>query len=238
MEIDESILQVEVNKIRRKSGPKQKTDNTSAEAESAAAFENTDFLTEIEAPEKETFNFDSEEKELLRIMLTHGNVLIKIDAEDEAQEMHDLEITISEFILFELWRDEIGFENPIHQTVLDEYISEMSNNRIPTTQYFSMSQNPLISGFVINNIIHNYELSSKWKVFGVHVSEEINNVKKGTQHLLFSLKEKKLNAYIHEKQELLKTASVEETEALLKEILHLTGLKSRVNKLLGRIVVK
>lgn len=237
MEIEESILQVEVNKLRRKNGSKTKPDQQHSDAVNTSNTENTDFL-KIEVPEKETFNFDSEEKELLRIMLTHGNVLIKIDAEDDEKEAHDLEITISEFILFELWRDEIGFENPIHQTVLDEYISEMSNNRIPTIQHFSMSQNPLISGFVINHILNNYELSTKWKNFGVHVTEEITNVKKGTQHLLFSLKEKKLNSYIHEKQELLKTSAIEDTEAIIKEILHLTTLKSRVNKLLGRIVVK
>ena len=101
-----------------------------------------------------------------------------------------------------------------------------------------MSQNPLISSFVINHVISNYELSSKWKHFGVHVTDELTNIKKGTQHLLFSLKEKKLNSYIREKQELLKTSNDEETTLIMKEILHLTVLKSRVNKLLGRIVVK
>jgi len=101
-----------------------------------------------------------------------------------------------------------------------------------------MSQNPLISGFVINNIISPHELSSKWEHFGVQVPQEISTIKKGTQHLLFSLKEKKLNAYIHDKQELLRTASEEETTVIMKEILHLITLKSRVNKLLGRIVVK
>jgi hypothetical protein len=87
-------------------------------------------------------------------------------------------------------------------------------------------------------VIVNHELSSKWSNFGVHVTEEIANIKKGSQHLLFSLKEKKLNGFIREKQELLKSASEEDIQLIMKEILHLTTLKSRVNKLLGRIVVK
>ncbi len=240
MEIEESILQMEVNKIRRKAGSKGNT-GTSAQDQSQTFNENKNVFTEDltqEKEEKEILKFDNEEKELLRIMITHGNVLINIDAEDSENEDHSLEIAVAEYILFELWRDEIVFENPIHQTVLDEYISELANQRLPDLQHFSNSQNPLISTFVINHIHSNHELSVRWKSFGVLVSTEVSNIKKGTQHLLFSLKEKKLNQYILEKQDLLKTSADEETQGILRDILHLTTLKSRVNKLLGRIVIK
>jgi DNA primase len=238
MEIEENILQLEVNKIRKKGAGKQKQSDATPVSETISSPEALAGNEFTDTPEKEDLSFDSEEKELLRIMLTHGKVLIEIDAEDEEREAHNLEITLSEYILFELWRDEINFENPIHQTVLDEYIHEISNQRLPDLQHFLMSPNPLISSFVVNHVINNYELSVKWGHFGVEVPQEITNIKKGTQHLLFSLKEKKLNAYIHEKQELLKTATEEETESIMKEIMHLSILKSRVNKLLGRIVVK
>ena len=238
MEMEETILQQEINKLRRKTLGRHKQSEGGESTETSFSSETTSETSFTEAPEKETLSFDSEEKELLRIMLTHGKVLIEIDTENEEQEAQNLEITLSEYILFELWRDEIGFENPIHQTVLDEYIHEISNQRLPDLQHFLMSPNPLISSFVVNHVISNHELSKKWGNFGVQVSQEITHIKKGTQHLLFSLKEKKLNAYIHEKQELLKTASEQETPTIMKEIMHLSILKSRVNKLLGRIVVK
>lgn len=234
MEIEENILQLEVNKIRRKSDTKQSYNAEPTVTPSPEEFEN--FIAPT--PEKEVFNFDSEEKELLRIMVTYGNILITIAAEDDDSETHELEITLAEFILFELWRDEIGFENPIHQTVLDEYIHEISHQRLPDLNHFTMSQNPLISSFVINSVISPHELSKKWQDLGVHVTKEITNIQKATQHLLYSLKEKKLNSYIHDKQEILKTANFEEVEIIMNEILHLITLKSRVNKLLGRIVVK
>jgi len=237
MEIEESILQIEVNKIRRKVGPKTKPGESTYSHPENITSQPLEDLT-ADTPEKEDFKFDSEEKELLRIMLTHGNVLINIDAEDDNDDNHTLEISLAEFILFELWRDEISFENPIHQTVLDEYITELSNQRLPNLQHFSMSQNPIISSFVINYVISNYELSNKWQSFGVYVATEISNIKKATQHLLFSLKEKKLNSYIFVKQELLKTAAEQEVEGIQRDIIHLTSLKSRVNKLLGRIIIK
>ena len=237
MEIEESILQLEVNKIRRKVSPKQKKEDSALDENSQTEILNqTNFQ---ETNENTILKFDSEEKELLRIMLLHGNILVKIDAETENEvAADDLEITISEFILYELWRDQISFENPIHQVILDEYILELSHDRIPTIQYFSMSQNPIISSFVINNIINNYELSNKWETLGVYISEEINDIKKSTENLLFSLKEKKINSFINQKQDLLKLTSPEETENIIKEIIQLIELKKRVNKLLGRIVIK
>ena len=237
MEIEESILQLEVNKIRRKVSPKQKKDDSVLDENSQTEILNqTNFQ---ETNENTILKFDSEEKELLRIMLLHGNILVKIDTETENEvAADDLEITISEFILYELWRDQISFENPIHQVILDEYILELSHDRIPTIQYFSMSQNPIISSFVINNIINNYELSNKWEKLGVYISEEINDIKKSTENLLFSLKEKKINSFINQKQDLLKLTNPEETEHIIKEIIQLIDLKKRVNKLLGRIVIK
>ena len=237
MEIEESILQLEVNKIRRKVSPKQKKDDSVLDENSQTEILNqTNFQ---ETNENTVLKFDSEEKELLRIMLLHGNILVKIDAETENEvAADDLEITISEFILYELWRDQISFENPIHQVILDEYILELSHDRIPTIQHFSMSQNPIISSFVINNIINNYELSNKWEKLGVYISEEINDIKKSTENLLFSLKEKKINSFINQKQDLLKLTNPEETEHIIKEIIQLIDLKKRVNKLLGRIVIK
>jgi len=237
MEIEESILQLEVNKIRRKVSPKQKKDDSVLDENSQTEILNqTNFQ---ETNENTVLKFDSEEKELLRIMLLHGNILVKIDAETENEvSADDLEITISEFILYELWRDQISFENPIHQVILDEYILELSHDRIPTIQHFSMSQNPIISSFVINNIINNNELSNKWEKLGVYISEEINDIKKSTENLLFSLKEKKINSFINQKQDLLKLTNPEETEHIIKEIIQLIDLKKRVNKLLGRIVIK
>ncbi len=237
MEIEESILQLEVNKIRRKVSPKQKKEDSVLDENSQTEILNqTNFQ---ETNENTVLKFDSEEKELLRIMLLHGNILVKIDAENENEvAADDLEITISEFILYELWRDQISFENPIHQVILDEYILELSHDRIPAIQHFSMSQNPIISSFVINNIINNYELSNKWEKLGVYISEEINNIKKSTENLLFSLKEKKINSFINQKQDLLKLTNPEETEHIIKEIIQLIDLKKRVNKILVRIVIK
>jgi DNA primase len=239
MEIEESVLQLEVNKLRRTAAGKGRQGSESAEQKTPGDTYLQEQLQELPpAEEKESFSLDAEERELLRIILVHGNVMIRVEAEDEKSENHDIEITLAEFIIFELWRDGISFENPIHQTVFDEIEQDFRREQLPTVQKFSQSEHPLISSFVINHVISNHELSSRWVNFGVYVNSEVTNIKGGALHLLYSLKEKKLHAFIHEKQEMLKIAEDAQVEEILNEIKHLNELKSRVNKLLGRIVVK
>ena len=241
MEIEESILQQEVNKIRRK-GEGKKTDTSYLKNETTTTtpiepgLEEELFLDT--KPEIETFNFDAEEERLLVLMIKYGNVLVITQAEDENKVEQDLEITLGEFILFELWRDGIAFENPLYTTVLDEYIEELKAQRLPNYQHFLRSQNPIISSFTINHVIDKHEVSPKWINFGVIVPHEIDQAKRDADKILFSFKSRKLNSLIVSIRETLKTMSYEESIETLEHLKHLDVLKRRINKLLGREVIK
>jgi DNA primase len=233
MELAENVLQQEVNKLRRNKAGKSEVKQ---EPLSNEPFQET-FVGEEEKKDSLIIS-ESEEKELLRLMLHYGNVIISVDAEDEEKESHKFELTIAEYILFELMRDDIGFLNPIHQMVLDEYVHQLQEANLPSFNYFKNHLNPAISGFAIDLASAHSDLSDKWETFGVIVEKEIYNLKKSVTHTLYSLKEKRLSQILKEKQDLLKTAPEEEHESILKEILHLSQVKINVNKLLGRIVVK
>ena len=241
MELEESILQQEVNKIRRKTGSKG-TNVTLSGVEGTKGIEDTEGTTGIEEilkiEEPEALKFDAEEKELLRLLLAFGNAIVIIEAEDENLEKFDLEITLGEYIFFELMRDEIKFENPVYAQIYEEYVNELSNQRLPDLKHFANHQDPLVSSFVINHVHSNYELSKKWHLNGIFVPEEIHLLKKLTQSTLFSYKARKLNQFITESQQLLKVAEHDNVEIILKEIMHLEKHKSRVNKLLGRVIIK
>ena len=96
----------------------------------------------------------------------------------------------------------------------------------------------MISGFIIDHVMDKHEISPKWKNFGVIVPKEIDNAKRDAQRSLFSFKSRKLSHFIHEKQKQLKTVTYEDSLTVLEEIKHLDMLKGRVNKLLGREVIK
>nr|MBP9069477.1 hypothetical protein [Bacteroidia bacterium] len=179
-----------------------------------------------------------EEKELLRLMMNYGNILIDVEGEDEDKVKHSIEMTIDEFIIMELCRDEIDFEDPIHQLIMDEFMHEISNERLPLLNYFVQHQNPAISTFAISNAQINYALSEKWGRFGVIITDEKNEVKKSAEHFLFSLKEKKLNTFILDLKEQLKEQAYEDVIKTQEKIMNLEQNKKRINKLLGRIIIK
>jgi len=233
MEIEEQILQVEVNKLRRKSGDKQKRteDETQVTTELSEVLEKKEDKEEIQL-------IRFEEKELLRLMMNYGNIVILIEGEDDDKVQHSVEMTVDEFIIFELYRDEIEFEDPIHQMILDEFKHEIEQGRLPLLSYFIQHENPAISGFAINNAQINYNLSEKWSKFGVFITDEKNEVKKSSEHFLFSLKDKKLNSFILNLKEDLKVLSHEEIIKTQESIMKLEQNKKRINKLLGRIIIK
>jgi len=240
MELEELILQQEVNKIRRKKNKKATQETTGIEE--TKEIEET--LNEVEVgltdkvEKANILNFDAEEKELLRLLIAYGQAYVTIEADDENLEKYDLEITLGEYIFFELTRDTIEFENPMYTQIYEEYVNELSNQRLPDLKHFLNHIDPLVSSFVINHVHSNYELSKKWKLNGIFVPEEIHLLKKLTQTTLFSYKARKLNQYINESQQLLKVAEYDKVELILKEIIHLEKHKSRVNKLLGRVIIK
>ncbi|HNQ00153.1 MAG TPA: hypothetical protein PKK99_13925, partial [Bacteroidia bacterium] len=189
--------------------------------------------------ETDYYKLDIEERELLKVLIKFGQVKIITDAEDEASNLHELEITLSEFILMELWRDDIVFENETHKAVLDEFVHELSNYKIPDVEHFKNHQNAVISQFTINQVINNYVLSPGWfNKFGILVQDEIHNVKRSSEKILFSLKSRILQKYKQNVLDRMRLSPESEHTDLQLEMMKLDALLKRVGALLGRVVIR
>ena len=233
MDIGEQILQIEINKIIRKKGNKNNTPSPNYPENEAPP---EDYIAQEE--QIKDVVLDNEEKELLSMMMQYGNVLIEIDAEDSDSIQQSFQLTVCEFIIFELWRDNLQFINPMYQLVLDECQHYLEQENIPTTQTFLNHQNPVISQFALNIASFSDVVSPGWGKFGVDVPMEINSLKKGIEHRLFSLKDRRLNTIIFSAKENLKTADPFENEDVFKYLMQLEIQKKRVNKILGRTIIK
>ncbi|MFO0321002.1 MAG: DNA primase [Bacteroidota bacterium] len=234
MDINEQILHIEINKLIRKKGNKSYTtvaNNTAQEAPSE------NYLLELEQP-KDIIE-DNDEKELLSMMMRFGNVLINVEAEDSDHIQQSFQLSVCEFIVFELWRDHLQFINPIYQLILDECQHSLEQEIIPSTQTFLNHQNPVISQFALEIASFSDVVSPGWEKFGVDVPQEIHALKKGIEHRLFSLKDRRLNTMIISEKENLKTKTDPfEAEDIFKNLIQLETQKKRVNKILGRTIIK
>ena len=241
MDIGEQVLQIEINKlIRKKSGktaPAIQKDNQQQNQENNLT---NDISAELNVEEENIKDpiLDNEERELLRMMMQYGNVLVDVEAEDTDNAQQSFQLTVCEFVIFELWRDNLQFINPIYQMVLDEFHHELEKGIIPNLQTFIHHSNPAISQVAIDIASFSETVSHKWEKFGVVVPQEIHFIKKGVEHQLFSLKEKRLSNILKEAKELVKTADPFENKNVYEFVILLENQKKRVNKILGRTVIK
>lgn len=241
MDITEQVLQVEVNKLIRKKSDKQHYKTTdSLKNNTDENFPISDSLSEeLENKEiQQEIILDAEEKELLRMMMIYGNVLVDVDAEDTDNIQQSFQLTVCEFVIFELFRDNIQFLNPIYQMVLDEFCHNLENGNIPSIQTFTYHENPAISQVAVDIASFSDTVSYKWEKLGVLVPLEIHQLKKGIEHQVYSLKEKRLSKILTDAKNLLKDADPFENANLFEQVIMLETQKKRVNKILGRIVVR
>lgn len=262
MDISEQILQIEINKLIRKKSGKQAGAGSHTNSNST---QNTNFKQgpnyqpsgypdghepypsdldlipeEFRDKEEEPKDviLDGEERELLRMMMQYGNVLVEVEAEDTDSVQQSFQLTVCEFVIFEMWRDELQFINPVYQMVMEEFHHELEKGEIPNMHTFINHMNPAVAQVAIDIASFSETASHGWEKFGVNVPSEIYAIKKGIEHQLFSMKEKRLALILKDAKELLKVADPFENQNVFEFVIMLENQKKRVNKILGRTVIK
>ena len=152
--------------------------------------------------------------------------VVEIEAEDTDNAQQSFQLTVCEFVIFELWRDNLQFINPIYQMVLDEFHHELEKGTIPNLQTFIHHPNPAISQVAIQIASFSETVSYKWEKLGVSVPQEIHLIKKGIEHQLFSLKEKRLNQILKDAKQLIKTADPFENKNVFEFVILLENQKN------------
>lgn len=248
MDISEQILQVEINKLIRKKAGKQagSISNTKQQTGSNAPNSNEPYPDDLalipeeylDKEEPKDMILDGEERELLRMMMQYGNVLVEVEAEDTDNVQQSFQLTVCEFVIFEMWRDELQFLNPVYQMVMEEFHHELEKGEIPTMHTFINHPNPAVAQVAIDFASFSETASAGWEKFGVAVPSEIYAIKKGIEHQLFSMKEKRLAIILKDAKELLKVADPFENQNVFEFVIMLEHQKKRVNKILGRTVIR
>jgi DNA primase len=245
VEIDEQVLLLEVNKIRiNKETRKQKEKNQQLpqkNEDSNAVIPTTIETAIIEEPKTEiniVEEYDLIEKNICRLLLKFGNHLVEVEHFLQDGELINIQISVAEYILLELFHDELNFVNPINQLLLDEVIHQLRQDIIPSLNYFVQHSNPVVSQLAIQLAEENYTLSENWDIkYGIKIEQEGLNIKKTIEHSLYAYKEKRLRDMILELKESLKNPLDENDVSItLSEIKKMESFKSQVNKLLGRII--
>ena len=238
MELEETILLNELNKIRSKKFNERKIQP--AEHENIPEFVPNEGLLETDKRTVSYLDSEHQERDIIRILVNYGHKIVQIDSEDvdESERPIQLEISIAELIRHELEKDEIILENKLYKSIFDEFVNQIDQSNIPESNFFTNHPNQEVSTLAIDLVSSPYFLSD-WEKHSIFITKEEEVIKQSLNNAVYSLKSRRLEMMIGDIQKQLKENLPEdEVMKLMQTQFYLLQAKKEFNKLLGRIVVK
>ena len=235
MTIPEQTLVNEMNKMLRKKHSKTLQD------QGRPAFEEIP-LTEDPAPAQVEYNLNSsetQEKELIRILLQFGNEDLATEPTNEPKTEEKETIKVTDFIIRDIRNDDLCFDMPLYRKIFDEMEELMKKGVVADKDYFFHHADPAIAKTAISLSLLPYELSGNWEENKIYVEPESSYLKESVCRTLYTFKSRKIDQMIAENDRKLKDCkSEDECNKLMRERYNLKNISMKINLELGRIVTR
>jgi DNA primase len=248
LQTEEQIIISEINKLRKnkyKEEQKQKISEEDANDRSNGTFEEA--LAQEREEESNNAAFDDlelSEKAIIQCLLHYGDSVIEEDFEslneNGEKETNTVELTVADYIIFELERDGLGFANPMYKEIYEHYLHHITdNNTIPKLNYFTSHSNAVVSSMSINLSLEDHKLSANWEKFGIIIPEAKDNIHHIVKHNIWHFKQVHLSKLILIIQNNLNALENEnEMYDKMGELKDLKVLQMFINKNLGRTITR
>jgi len=231
MDMEESVLHVEVNKIRQR------------KMEQAWKKEEVrrDQLIVPEQPTVPSFvqNIftEIEEREIIYFLLKFGNNSLKLHTEKNA------DITVSQYIIREIQNDELEFTNLVYKQVFEDAKAMIESDKNISERAFTYHDNPDIQSLAVDIVTSKYELSNVWKRKDSYIEMPGENlgVEVPKALLLYKLKvvDLALDDLRKQIEESEKKKDHDTVMSLMAHLRDVEGAKNEISKVIGeRIILK
>jgi len=228
LDIEESLLIIELNKVIRKKQYNSKKQGAVPQNQIPVV----PFQQEKSIP-KLTDTLDIQERNIIRLLLIYSDKTITFKVGEE-----DQNVAIVAFLVYKLQQDDIEMTNEWCRIIIQEYNQALEDETILSQQHFLNHHTPEVRALAIDLVTSKYELHD-WKSKLIDVETEEHKLKRAVEGALHSYLEKRVRMMWHENQEKLKSVSSNSAAIidLLKEQKRLTDLKKKLSASMGRIVV-
>ena len=251
LDVNETVLMREVNKIRLKNYDKQKD----AEAdESDKNIQRAEDAPTVAKSASSDINFGKFEKEIIRYIIRYGMTPLYVrytskkvtenGITEDVKEVSEIGPSVLKVIRFDLERDNILFTKDIYRIIYDEAVTQMQDENFNPSRYFISHPNSEISKIASDMMSDRYQLS---KIHAKSIGNGLDdkNSRLVEENLLESLvpkattelKNRHVLHQINEVKKQMKTADASEIETLLKQLNDLQQLKKEISKLLGERII-
>ncbi len=223
LQIDERSLLSELNKMRLAKAKKENQQQTTREPE---------IIEEplFDEPQEKTHDSNSQEKEIVRLLLLYGNKMIDWDGIANTY--------IGPFMIAEL--SDVEFEHPASKAFLEIYSKEVENGVLPEEQHFIHHPDKNIVDLVVTLLATKYTLSENWyEMHKILVPDEQANMKATILGAIFHLKKQKVGKILENlRNELQKTDVEADQEILLSQYMHMKKVEKTISDYLGSVILK
>lgn len=235
MDISESVLHGELNKILRKKISRQ----TTSEAEADTI---TELMPEVIAPPQEVVDDltrEHQEADVIRILINYGDRDIEFEQQVNDRHSEYVSESVMSFIIHEILSDGISFEHPVYRKVFG-FFEKLVHEELPYhSDELVNHEDTEISTLAADMLAPKYVLSN-WERHGIEVRDEINKLKHAVISAVCALKIKCVNQLLAGNREKLKETGVDDLEfpVLLEEQKKLDSAKSKLSEYLSIVVLK
>ena len=227
--MDEQILISEVKKNQR---------GYSREESRLVTNINSNLISEKKIQKGLKHDLNTQEKDLIRLMLNYGALSIPLEIQKDNGETHEEEYPLAQFIIEEMLTDNLFYKDEKYQKIFNEFIDGLENGLLVNDQHFV--QNPDLTSIVADLTTTQNIVSENWKKkHQIHTRMESERLKQAAVESVFIYKLRITENLILDKQQKLKIEDESKNEDLLiKEIQELIKVRNIFAKELGIIVTQ
>ncbi len=180
------------------------------------------------------------EREIVRLLLNYG-ILPLFPLYNEDNEVTH-EISVEEYILQELQRDELELSQPLYNRILQEFQHFVNNGELLDNKYFIEYPEAEISKVAADLITQKYELSKRFKKKEIFIETEDMKLKTIVPEMILTYKSKRINLMIKEVQlqilSIQKEDYAEKLTELQQQMVLLHNLRNEISKnLRDRVII-
>ena len=187
------------------------------------------------------FPCEEQEKKIIEILLNHGNSTIKKPAKDENDNDIFEEYYVAALVIGDILNDNIKFDNPLYQSIFDEYAAFLQQGSLPHDQHFVNHPKEEVRMLAATLLSHPYTLSESWlKKHNISTPSpsDPNVIANDVHDSILNLKMKKLEQKITEAKEQLKTTTGnEDIIILLGQIKQYEAVRMALGRELNRVIM-
>jgi len=225
LRLQEKVLYNEVNKRRRKD----------FQAKASRQFVQ---VTEPATKQQQIIKTEEDdnlllEREIIRLLLNYGESELYVVEQDYEQ----IPVSVSQYIINEIEKDELVFSNPVYNKIADFYKEQLQEDMAIDHKSFIFHEDEDIARECANLLSQPYGLSKIWERRESYVVTEEMKLKELVPETLISYKYGKIRKALQEVQEQLKkayeTKNEEKVAELQKRFIQLTQYKMLFAKNLG-----